>query len=188
MDEKFEEKIEVNEITENTEENPKQECEQKSFDLGKLLTKRNIIIAAVSLVLVVALIVTLALCGKKGGDETPDDGEQTGDITPDTDDENPEDNEPEQPPLPAWMIDPTILTYEEYLAITPEERKAHYELFTESSDYFAWFNAAKQVYDDANKVPEIDGDIDLGGGSDNSGDTDNDGDDQVDGDTDLGDE
>jgi hypothetical protein len=32
-------------------------------------------------------------------------------------------------------------------------------------DYFDWYNAAKQAYDDAHKPPEIDGDIDLGGGN-----------------------
>jgi hypothetical protein len=197
----MDEKIEVNEITENIEENPGQE-QKTSFDLKALLTKRNIIIAAVALVLVALLIVTIALLGKKDGGETPDSGEQAGDTTPETDNNGgePEDNEPEKPVLPAWMVDPTILTYAEYLTISPEERKAHYDLFTESGDYFAWFNAAKQAYDDANQPPEIDGDIDLGNGSDNDGntnnggdtdndgDTDNSGDDQTGGDTDLGDE
>ena len=47
-----------------------------------------------------------------------------------------------------------------------EERVAHYNACVALGiNYMDWYNAAKATYDENNKPPEIDGDIDLGGGN-----------------------
>ena len=115
--------------------------------------------------------------GDQGGDNdgTVDGGEidlggGSGNIEPEDPEEpeKPEDPEnPEDPSSPDWRNDPLSLTYEYYKDVmTPDERKEHYDLCKANGiDYYDWYNAAKKAYDDANKTPEIDGDIDLGGGN-----------------------
>ena len=59
---------------------------------------------------------------------------------------------------------PDPITYEEYEAMTPEERSNYYDAFENYEDFFAWYNAAKEKYDEDHKLPEIgeDGEIDIG--------------------------
>lgn len=131
------------------------------------------------------------------GDQTPGGDENEGDNKDDgvidggnidlgggednNDPENPDNpNDPENPDDPEnpnnpddsitsdWKNDPESLTYEEFLAMTPEERIEHYYIFKELGlDYGAWRTAAEKAYEDANKPPELgEGDnIDLGGGN-----------------------
>lgn len=97
--------------------------------------------------------------------ENPDDPENP--ENPD-DPDNPDDPEnPTEPSIPDWRNDPASLTYEYYRDVmTPGERMEHFNLCEANGiDYFDWYIAAKQAYDDAHKPPEIDGDIDLGGGN-----------------------
>jgi len=148
-----------------------------------------------SLALVVSMLFALTCCVRDDGQKLPDDPD-SGDQTPGGDEnegDNKDDgvidggnidlgggednNDPENPDDPDnpgnsitsdWKNDPESLTYEEFLAMTPEERIEHYYLFKELGlDYGAWRNAAEQAYEDANKPPELgEGDnIDLGGGN-----------------------
>ncbi len=57
------------------------------------------------------------------------------------------------------------LTYEEYQALSPEERRAYYETFEDYNDFFAWYNNAIEKYKEENPGIELDGDIeiDIGG-------------------------
>jgi hypothetical protein len=59
----------------------------------------------------------------------------------------------------VWM-----LTYEEYLALTPAQQQAYYETFEDYEAYFAWLNQAKEDYENSKDQIEIDGSgsLDLG--------------------------
>lgn len=59
----------------------------------------------------------------------------------------------------VWM-----LTYEEYLALTPAQQQAYYETFEDYEAYFAWLNQAKENYENSKDQIEIDGSgsLDLG--------------------------
>ena len=101
-----------------------------------------------------------------GGGEDNKDPENPNDPEKPDDPENP--NTPDDSITSDWKNDPESLTYEEFLAMTPEERIEHYYIFKELGlDYGAWRTAAEQAYEDANKPPELgEGDnIDLGGGN-----------------------
>jgi hypothetical protein len=65
---------------------------------------------------------------------------------------------PSQPSTPANPD--TSLTYEQYMAMTPEQQFAHYNTYSSPQAFFEWFNAAKLEYE--NSIPEIDGDINIG--------------------------
>ena len=76
-------------------------------------------------------------------------------------------SEPETPAEPETPSDKsnTAITYEEYLAWTPEQRQTHMESFDgDYAAYIAWYNAAKAAYDAAQKDNTItgDGSVDLG--------------------------
>lgn len=78
-------------------------------------------------------------------------------------DENPEQTDPDQPKKPE------PITYEEYMAMSPEEMQTYFFLFDDPNDFFIWFNEALDKYNEENNIPEIDGDIDIGdilGGND----------------------
>ena len=101
-----------------------------------------------------------------GGGEDNNDPENPDDPEKPDDPENP--NNPDDSITSDWKNDPESLTYEEFLAMTPEERIEHYYIFKELGlDYGAWRAAAEKAYEDANKPPELgEGDnIDLGGGN-----------------------
>lgn len=79
----------------------------------------------------------------------PDDS-QSG-STDDTTEDTPENN-------------PTELTYEEYLAMTPEEQDAFFDQFDSFDAFSAWLSAAKAEYDKNKEEIEVGsgGSIDLG--------------------------
>lgn len=57
-----------------------------------------------------------------------------------------------------------LLSYEEYLALTPAEQQAYYETFADYEAYFAWLNKAKEDYENNKDQIEIggNGSLDLG--------------------------
>ena len=54
------------------------------------------------------------------------------------------------------------MTYEKYIAMSPEEQQKFIQTFENLEDYFAWYNEAKAKYDEENAGIEIDGEINLG--------------------------
>lgn len=46
--------------------------------------------------------------------------------------------------------DPVLLTYEEYLKLTPAQQQAYYESFPSAEAYMQWFNQATADYDQSN--------------------------------------
>lgn len=116
----------------------------------------NKLISIVLLLLVLSL--GLASCNFSGIVNTPGGGEEGG-QTPETP-EQPE--EPENPDNGEAPSEEKTLTYEEYIHMTADEQKAFVYSFEDSNDFFLWFNEAKAKYDEDHKVPEIDGDINIG--------------------------
>ncbi|OUN80307.1 hypothetical protein B5G06_11870 [Flavonifractor sp. An52] len=59
---------------------------------------------------------------------------------------------------------PEDYTWEEYQAMTPAEQEALYYRFDSVSDFYTWYNAAKEEYEESRNVIEIgpDGSVDLG--------------------------
>lgn len=56
------------------------------------------------------------------------------------------------------------MTYEEFMDLTAEEQQAYFETFVSIEDYFAWYNAAKQEYEENKDKVDIggDGNVDIG--------------------------
>ena len=50
---------------------------------------------------------------------------------------------------------PEDYTWEEYQAMTPAEQKELYDRFGNASDFFIWYNAAKEKYEESQTVIEI---------------------------------
>lgn len=69
-----------------------------------------------------------------------------------------EDEEQPEKKQPVW------LTYEEYMALSPEKQQAYYESFPTPQDYMEWYNAVAKEHkqdqddDDTNKVAPPDND------------------------------
>ena len=80
--------------------------------------------------------------------------------------EDPTEPQSTQPPAstePQLGIgDPADVTYEEYLAMTPQEQQAHYEQFPSLEAYIAWHNAALEEYEENQGSIEVTGGIDIG--------------------------
>ena len=57
-----------------------------------------------------------------------------------------------------------LLSYEEYMALTPEEQQAYYESFEDFDAYFDWLNKAKEDYENNKDEIKIEGggSLDLG--------------------------
>lgn len=127
--------------------------------------------------------------GEQSGQVTPDGGETETPENPEapetpTNPENPTNPEtptdPEQPEQPEHTHQfvegkcecgekdpdyvPEPMTYEEYLAMSPEEQESYYDSFPSYVEFFAWLNAAKEEYEQANKNPTLgeDGSLDVG--------------------------
>ena len=85
----------------------------------------------------------------------------------------PEPTEPEttQPkptePKPTEPTNPSgngsgSMTYERYIAMSSEEQSAYRDTFASLSEFFTWYNAAKEAYDNAHPGIDVgDGSIDL---------------------------
>ena len=129
--------------------------------------------------------------GEQSGQVTPDGGEtetpdnndtptvpeNPGEETPDTPDTPDQPEQPGQPEHTHQFVEgkcecgekdpdyvPEPMTYEEYLAMSPEEQEAYYDSFPSYVEFFAWLNAAKEEYEQANKNPTLgeDGSLDVG--------------------------
>ena len=165
-----------------------------NIDLKKLFSKRNIIIiASALLVLTLALTLVFCTKkdedepqgGEQSGNLTPDSGETPDQGNPETPEtpENPGEETPDQPEQPGQLEHthqfvegkcecgeddpnyiPAPLTYAEYLAMTPDEQFEYYNSFPSYNEFFAWLNAAKEEYEQANKNPTLgeDGSLDVG--------------------------
>ena len=59
--------------------------------------------------------------------------------------QKPEKEDPETPTTPAKK-DPVILTYEEYLKLSPALQQAYCESFSSMDAYMRWYNAAAEEY------------------------------------------
>lgn len=145
--------------------------------------KKNlyIILVAVCIVVLVGLIV-LAIgldASRRGSGNHSTDGQtqSTGDIEDSTGgDTKPEGSKPDETtegtegtdgttestgdgPKDKWSV-----TYEEYNAMSGKEQEAFYYSFDSADDYFEWYKAAKQAYEDSKNDIVIggDGSIDLG--------------------------
>ena len=71
---------------------------------------------------------------------------------------------PVTPAPPATQPQVPMLSYEEYLNMTPQEQQDHYLTFPSITEYMAWLDAAKQAYEDSLDRIEIEGDgnLDIG--------------------------
>ena len=60
----------------------------------------------------------------------------------------------------------SLLTFEEYNNLSAEEQEEYFNSFEDVEDFFAWYNKAKQEYEEEQERIEIDGsaDINIGGG------------------------
>ena len=54
------------------------------------------------------------------------------------------------------------MTYEKYIAMSPEEQQAYYKSFPSATEFFNWYNAAKEKYEAEQNYIEVDGEINLG--------------------------
>ena len=72
--------------------------------------------------------------------------------------------QPVTPAPPATQPQVPMLSYEEYLNMTPQEQQDHYLTFPSITEYMAWLDAAKQAYEDSLDRIEIEGDgnLDIG--------------------------
>ena len=68
---------------------------------------------------------------------------------------------PTQPDDPRVQL---AAEYEAYMALSPEEQQAYFLSFSSYTDFFAWFNAAKDAYEALQDRIEIggDGNVDIG--------------------------
>ncbi len=82
--------------------------------------------------------------------------------TPDQTTQDPSD--PTEPSVEATAPDttPAEMTYEDFVALTPEEQRLYQESFNNLDAFFAWYTAAKEKYEKENPPIDIDGPIDLG--------------------------
>lgn len=56
----------------------------------------------------------------------------------------------------------TLLTFEEYLALSSAEQQAYFESFPSIQEYIAWYNAAQKEYEDSQNKVEVSGDVNIG--------------------------
>lgn len=92
----------------------------------------------------------IAKNGKPSGGGSSSGGTSSGGTTP--------------TPTPDTGKKPQDCTWEEYQAMTGEERQAHFERFESPEAYLTWMNEAKAAYDKAHPTIEVgkDGTIDIG--------------------------
>lgn len=95
----------------------------------------------------------------------PTEPTETTEPTDPTDSTQPEETTPPEIQEPTEPSEPVeLLTYEEYMALSPEEQQAYFLSFEDPADYMAWFNQAKAEYE-ANKDDIViggDGNVDIG--------------------------
>lgn len=105
--------------------------------------------------------------GVSGGEtETPDEQEPTvtapTETTQPTTDQNTEPTDATQPSDTESSGMPSeLLTYEEFLALTPAEQQAYFFLFEDPLDYARWMQKAQQEYEDGQTSIIVTGPVDL---------------------------
>lgn len=57
---------------------------------------------------------------------------------------------------------PAEMTYEAFVALTPEQQRLYQESFNDLDAFFEWYVAAKEKYEKENPPIDIDGPVDLG--------------------------
>ena len=74
-----------------------------------------------------------------------------------------DDKKDETENIPAEDVVNTEVTYEQYLAMTPEQKQEHYNSFADPAEFFDWFHAAAAKYEEEHKNPELgeNGSIDI---------------------------
>lgn len=100
----------------------------------------------------------------------PTKAENGNDTKPEEKDNTVEGTTPEDPTEPtdpstgatAPATPPEEMTYEDFIALTPEEQRLYQESFNDLDAFFAWYTAAKEKYEKENPPIDIDGPIDLG--------------------------
>ena len=94
----------------------------------------------------VAFIILLSLfaCAAEKPEET------TPEQTTGTEPQNTTGTQGSQEPI-KW------LSYEEYLALTPEQQQAYYKLFSSPEEYMVWFNAVAKNHNDGSNSTQIEG-------------------------------
>ena len=90
-----------------------------------------------------------------GKETNPEENNQTDDPADTTGNTDPEGNT-------SLTTPPEEMTYEDFVAMTPEQQRLYQESFDDLADFFEWYNAAKEKYEEENPPIEIDGPIDLG--------------------------
>lgn len=96
----------------------------------------------------------------------PTENNTQGDTKPPAETIRPTDPQEQTPPETTQPqtggYDPASLSYEEYLAMSPYEQQAHYEMFPNLESYIAWHNAALAEYEENQSSIEVTGGIDIG--------------------------
>lgn len=89
-------------------------------------------------------------------------GVSGGNTEPDVEDNEPDNTDPVDPEIPD--AGQTLLTYEEYAALSGAEQRAYMESFSDEDAFFEWWLEAKAAYDAEHAAPEIggDGNINIG--------------------------
>ncbi len=76
--------------------------------------------------------------------------------------DKPSDNTDPTSEATAPNTPPEEMTYEAFIALTPEEQRLYQESFNDLDAFFEWYTAAKEKYEKENPPIDIDGPIDLG--------------------------
>ena len=101
-----------------------------------------------------------AVNGKPADSKTDDKaGDKKDDKTDDKSDDKKDDGKPD-----SGEKKPEDYTWEEYLAMTGEERQKHFEMFESLEAYLKWMEAAKAAYEKEHPSIDVggDGSIDIG--------------------------
>ena len=93
----------------------------------------------------------------------PDAGKETDPAEGDKTDK-PEDatDSTEPADVTTQTTPPEEMTYQDFIALTPEQQRLYQDSFNDLEAFFEWYNAAKEKYEEENPPIEIDGPIDLG--------------------------
>lgn len=101
--------------------------------------------------------------------QEPDGEDPTAEPTaPDeTDPTEPDETDPAEPTTQptqpqAGTQEPVVLSYEEYMALSPAEQQSYYETFPSLEDYIAWHNAALAEYEANQDTVVATGPVDIG--------------------------
>lgn len=90
------------------------------------------------------------------GDQTQGTTEPTYENTDVTEGTEPSVEDSTQAP-----VEGSVLTYEQYLELSPDERYAYYESFNDPAAFILWFNTAKAEYNNGTAIEIGNGLIDL---------------------------